>query len=271
MPDGYRGVYKGTGRETGEAYARLVSAEIEAMASAGRKPAAFICESLPGCGGQLVLPGKYLENVYSSVKKAGALNIADEVQTGFGRVGSHFWGFKMQGVVPDIVTLGKPMGNGHPLAAVVTTEKIADAFANGMEYFNTYGGNPVSCAMGKAVLEVIKKENLRQNAHEVGDWLLTRLEELRGRFLLVGDVRGAGLYLVVELVLNRKSLKPAAVHADHIVNRMREKGFLLSTDGPLHNVLKIKPPLVFSMENARQLADALEEVLREIDSQRKCE
>lgn len=267
MPDGYRGVYKGSGRETGEAYARLVSAAIETMESGGRKPAAFICESLPGCGGQLVLPEKYLENVYSSVKKSGALNIADEVQTGFGRVGSHFWGFEMQGVVPDIVTLGKPMGNGHPLAAVVTTERIADAFDNGMEYFNTCGGNPVSCAMGRAVLEVIRKENLQQNAHEVGSWLLTRLSELKDRFQLVGDVRGAGLYLGVELVLNRQSLKPAAEHADYIVNRMKEKGFLLSTDGPLHNVLKIKPPLVFTMENARQLAGALEDVLREIDSQ----
>ena len=269
MPDGYRGVYKGLGRETGEAYARLVSAEIEAMASAGRKPAAFICESLPGCGGQIVLPDGYLENVYSSVKKAGALNIADEVQTGFGRVGSHFWGFEIQGVVPDIVTLGKPIGNGHPMAAVVTTKKIADAFANGMEYFNTCGGNPVSCAMGKAVLEIIEKENLQQNAREVGRWLFNRLEELRDKFPLVGDVRGVGLYLGVELVLDRKSLAPAAEHADYIVNRMRDKGFLLSTDGPLHNVLKIKPPLVFSMENARHMADALEDVLREINSQMK--
>lgn len=271
MPDGYRGVYKGSCSETGEAYARLVAAEIDAMVSGGRKPAAFICESLPGCGGQIVLPEKYLENVYSSVHKAGAINIADEVQTGFGRVGSFFWGFELQGVVPDIVTLGKPIGNGHPLAAVVTTKKIADAFANGMEYFNTYGGNPVSCAMGKAVLDVIKKENLQQNAQEVGAWLLTRLKEFRDRFLLVGDARGAGLYLGVELVLNRQSLKPAAEHADYIVNRMKDKGFLLSTDGPLHNVLKIKPPMVFSMENARQLADALEDVLMEIESQGKCE
>jgi 4-aminobutyrate aminotransferase-like enzyme/Ser/Thr protein kinase RdoA (MazF antagonist) len=267
LPDGYRGPYKGLGEASGESYAGFVEAELADMASSGRKAAAFICESLPGCGGQIVLPNGYLKKVYSSVKKAGAVNIADEVQIGFGRVGSHFWGFETQGVIPDIVTLGKPIGNGHPLAAVVTTSEIADAFANGMEYFNTYGGNPVSCAIGNAVLEVMEKENLQGNAHEVGTCLLNRLGALKEKFELVGDVRGMGLYLGVELVLNRETLEPAPKHAAHVINRMRELGFLLSTDGPLHNVLKIKPPMVFSKANADQLVDNLEIVFEEIKSQ----
>ena len=267
LPDGYRGDYKGLGKASGESYAGFVASELEAMASGGRKAAAFICEALPGCGGQIVLPDGYLKKVYSSIKKAGAVNIADEVQTGFGRLGSHFWGFETQGVIPDIVTMGKPMGNGHPLAAVVTTSEIADAFANGMEYFNTCGGNPVSCAIGNAVLEVIEAEDLQRNAHEVGTYLLRRLKNLKEKSDLVGDARGMGLYLGVELVLDRKTLEPAAEHADHIINRMRERGVLLSTDGPLHNVLKIKPPMVFSRADADQLADNLEIVFKEISSQ----
>ncbi len=267
LPDGYRGVFKGFGKKTGEAYAGFVAAELEELSSRGQKAAAFICESFPGCGGQIVLPDGYLKKVYSSIKKAGSVNIADEVQIGFGRMGSHFWGFETQGVIPDIVTLGKPIGNGHPLAAVVTTAAIADAFANGMEYFNTFGGNPVSCAVGKAVLEIIERENLQRNAFKVGNYLLKRLNDLKEQFVLIGDVRGKGLYLGVELVLDRSTLEPAAVHAAYIINRMRELGYLLGTDGPLHNILKIKPPMVFSKTNAEQLADALEGVFLELKCQ----
>jgi 4-aminobutyrate aminotransferase-like enzyme len=187
----------------------------------------------------------------------------DEVQVGFGRAGSHFWAFETQQVVPDIVTLGKPMGNGHPLAAVITTPAIADVFANGMEYFNTFGGNPVSCAIGMAVLDVIENENLQQNALKAGNRLLQGLQGLKDKYALVGDVRGQGLYVGVELVTDRRTLEPAAEHADYIINRMKDYGILISTDGPLHNVLKMKPPIVFTEENADEVVQALDRILGE--------
>jgi 4-aminobutyrate aminotransferase-like enzyme len=260
MPCGYRGPHKGTGRDSGIAYADDVKEAIEAIRKKGRGPAAFICESMLGCGGQVLLPTGYLQKAFTHVRAAGGVCIADEVQVGFGRAGSHFWAFEIQEVVPDIVTLGKPMGNGHPLAAVVTTPEIEMAFHNGMEYFNTYGGNPVSCAVGMAVLDVIERENLQENAKEVGAYLLERLSVLKEKSTLVGDVRGIGLYLGVELVKDHATLEPAAEEAAYICNRMKEYGFLISTDGPLHNVLKLKPPIVFSRENADALASALEAV-----------
>jgi len=182
---------------------------------------------------------------------------------GFGRAGSHFWAYETQQAVPDIVTLGKPMGNGHPLAAVITTSEIAAAFANGMEYFNTFGGNPVSCAIGMAVLDVIDNEDLQKNAYQVGNRLLHGLQGLMERYPLIGDVRGLGLYVGVELVTDRRTLEPAAAHADYIINRMKDHGILISTDGPLHNVLKMKPPLVFTEQNADDVVRALDQVLGE--------
>ena len=225
--------------------------------------AAFIGESLMGCGGQIVLPDGYLREVYAHVRAEGSVCIADEVQVGFGRVGSHFWGFETQGVVPDIVTLGKPMGNGHPLAAVVTTRAIADSFANGMEYFNTFGGNPVSCGVGTAVLDVIEQEGLQANAWRVGKRLLTGLTALMDKHTIIGDVRGLGLFVGVELVKDRFTLEPAAWEASCIVERMKEQGILIAIDGPLHNVLKLKPPIVFTEENADFLVETLDKVLAE--------
>jgi 4-aminobutyrate aminotransferase-like enzyme len=178
-------------------------------------------------------------------------------------VGSHLWAFETQNVVPDIVTLGKPMGNGHPLAAVITTAEIADAFANGMEYFNTFGGNPVSCAIGMAVMDVIEEEGLQENAARVGKRLLEGLEGLMVKHPLIGDVRGRGLYIGVELVVDRQTLEPATEHADYIINRMRDHGILISTDGPLENVLKMKPPIVFSDNNADEVVFALDKILQE--------
>jgi 4-aminobutyrate aminotransferase-like enzyme len=183
---------------------------------------------------------------------------------GFGRVGSQMWAFETQGVVPDIVTLGKPIGNGHPLAAVVTTPEIAASFANGMEYFNTFGGNPVSCAIGLAVLDVLEQENLQENARVVGNRLLDGLHDLQTPFPLIGDVRGLGLYIGAELVRDQQTLEPAAEEATYIANRMRDRGILISTDGPLHNVLKIKPPLVFNAENADFLVKTLGKILEEV-------
>lgn len=263
MPDPYRGRYKGYSSRTGADYARHVREIIEHAHQQERGICAFIAESLPGCGGQIVLPDTYLEEMYGHIRKAGGVCIADEVQVGFGRVGTHFWGFESQGVAPDIVTLGKPIGNGHPIGAVITTPEIADRFADGMEYFNTFGGNPVSCAIGMAVLDVIEEEGLQQRALEVGNHLMDGLRGLMDTYPLIGDVRGMGLFIGVELVLDRDALTPAGVQASYIANRMREHGILISTDGPLRNVLKIKPPLVFTEDNADRLVSTLEKILQE--------
>ena len=179
------------------------------MKKKGVGVAAFICETLLGVGGQIPLPENYLEEVYVHVRKAGGVCIADEVQVGFGRVGETFWGFELQGVQPDIVVLGKPIGNGHPLAAVVVTNEIADSFNNGMEYFNTFGGNPVSMLTGLTVLKVIQEEGLQENALEVGNYLLKLLKNSMTKFDLIGDVRGYGLFVGAELVKDRITKEPA--------------------------------------------------------------
>lgn len=225
--------------------------------------AAFICESLMGCGGQIVFPDGYMAQAFRHTRAAGGVCIADEVQVGFGRVGSHFWGFQTQSVIPDIVTMGKPAGNGHPLAIVATTPEIAEKFANGMEYFNTFGGNAVSCAIGLAVLDVIERENLQANALDVGNYLMAGLRQLQARHPLIGDVRGRGLYIGAELVLDPETMEPAGDHASYISNRMRDYGVLISTDGPFHNVLKIKPPIIFSRADADHMLWALGEVLQD--------
>lgn len=260
MPDPYRGPYKGP--ESGVRYAAHVQvAAREAMEAGGLS--AFIAESLLGCGGQIVLPDGYLSAAFEHTRQAGGVCIVDEVQVGMGRVGSHFWGFQTQGVIPDIVIIGKPIGNGHPLGAVVTTAEIAASFDDGMEYFNTFGGNPVSCAIGMAVLDVIEKEQLQQRALAVGSHLMELLCILQDRHPIVGDVRGLGLFIGVELVRDRESLEPADEEATYVMNRMREEGILMSTDGSLHNVLKIKPPLVFGEADAERLAETLDDVLKE--------
>jgi 4-aminobutyrate aminotransferase-like enzyme len=263
MPDLYRGIYKHHDFQAGEKYAHFVEEAIQRMQQKGGKPGLFICESLLSCGGQIVLPDNYLRKAYRYVHDAGGVCIADEVQVGFGRVGTHFWGFETQGVVPDIVTMGKPIGNGHPLAAVITTPEIAASFDNGMEYFNTFGGNPVSCAIGLAVLDVLEDEHLQDNALHVGTYLLCGLGGLMEKHLLIGDVRGLGLFVGIELVLNRETLEPAPAQASYIANRLKERGILLSTDGPFHNVLKIKPPMVFSQANADFLVATLDGILCE--------
>ncbi|MXZ04333.1 MAG: aminotransferase class III-fold pyridoxal phosphate-dependent enzyme [Rhodothermaceae bacterium] len=258
VPDVYRGRFRGP--DAGEKYAEALQ---EIIASVPNGIAAFICESLLGCGGQIELPEGYLQAVYAHVRAAGGICIADEVQVGFGRLGSNFWGFETQKAIPDIVVLGKPMGNGHPLAGVVTTPEIAASFDNGMEFFSTFGGNPVSCMVGMAVLDVIESENLQENAQQTGEFLKASLQELKKSYPIIGDVRGRGLFLGVELVRDPETLEPASKEAAYAANRMRDLGVLVSTDGPLHNVLKIKPPLVFNEANAERLADTLDTVLRE--------
>jgi 4-aminobutyrate aminotransferase-like enzyme len=264
MPDPYRGPYKGYSTETGQQYAQHVQETISHIQNEGRGIAAFIAESVLGCGGQIVLPDGYFQAAFQYVREAGGVCIADEVQVGFGRVGTHFWGFQTQDAVPDIVTMGKPFGNGHPLAAVVTTPEIAASFNNGMEYFNTFGGNPVSCAVGTAVLDIIHDEQLQQNALHVGSYLLAGLRDLQIHYPLIGDVRGLGLFIGIELVRDPDTLEPAAAEASHLVNQMKERSILLSTDGPLHNVIKIKPPIILSQENADFLLSELNAVLGEL-------
>ncbi len=263
IPDTYRGLYRRADAAAGEKYAAHIAHAIDELKGQGSGIAGFICESILSCGGQIVLPTGYLAAAFESVRNAGGICIMDEVQVGFGRVGSRFWGFELQNVIPDIVTLGKPIGNGHPLGAVVTTRAVADAFANGMEFFSTFGGNPVSCAVGKAVLEVIEQEGLQAKALDIGQYLMTGLRQLQDQYPLIGDVRGAGLFLGFELIDHRKGLTPAAHQASYLTNRMRQKGVLLSTDGPDENVIKIKPPLCFDKENVDFVIGQLDLVLRE--------
>jgi 4-aminobutyrate aminotransferase-like enzyme/murein DD-endopeptidase MepM/ murein hydrolase activator NlpD len=249
--------------QVGARYAEQVRQVLAILRAEGRSPAAFFCEPLLGCAGQIVPPAGYLAGAFKHVREVGGVCVADEVQVGFGRVGTHFWAFESQDAVPDILTLGKPIGNGHPIGAVVTTPEIAASFHNGMEYFNTFGGNPVSCAIGLAVLDVIRDEGLQENARVVGDRLLAGLDSLRDRHLLVGDVRGRGLYLGVELVSDRTTREPATALATRVKERLREHRILLSTDGPDENVLKIKPPLVFGEADADRLVETLDRILGE--------
>jgi len=264
LPDLYRGPFKYGDPDAGRKYAEDVHRVLKEIETNGGKPAAFMHESIPSVAGQIILPDDYLTQAYKYARAAGAVCIADEVQVGFGRVGTHMWGFETRGVVPDIVTMGKPIGNGHPLAAVVTTPEIADSFNNGMEYFNTFGGNPVSCAVGLAVLDVIRDEKLQENAFTVGEHFKAGLKSLMDKYLQIGDVRGIGLFIGIELVLDRETLEPAEELAYDIAERMKEEGILVSVDGPLYNVLKIKPPLVFTKANADRYVTTLDRVLREI-------
>ena len=258
-PDQYRGKYRG--EECSGQYVQEVQNAIETIQNNGKNVSAFIAEALMGCGGQLILPKGFLKESFTKVKNAVGVCIADEIQIGFGRMGSHFWGFESEGAIPDIVTMGKSMGNGHPLSAVVTTQEIADTFNNGMEYFNSIGGNPVSCAVGQAVLDVIKEEGLQENALKVGSYLLEQLKNLQNQHDLIGEVRGRGLFIGIELV--KDELVPAGAESQTIVNHMKDKGLLLSTDGPDHNVIKVKPPLVFNKENADELVKKLDETMIE--------
>lgn len=259
LPDSFRGKYRG--ENTGEKYAEEVQKCIDEIHHKGRKVGGLIVESIISCGGQIELPEGFLSKAYEYTRKAGGLCIADEVQVGCGRVGSSYWGFQLHHVVPDIVTIGKPLGNGHPIAAVVCTKEVADKFANGMEFFNTFGGNPVSCAIGLEVLLTVKKEKLQENALKVGNYLKTELINLAEEFPIITDVRGQGLFLGIELT--DSNLNPLPKQTKYLINRMKEHGILMSSDGPDNNVLKLKPPMVFSKENADDVIKYLRKILSE--------
>jgi len=259
IPDPFRGKYRGP--DSGTSYHEEVEKILNELRSEEKHISAFISEAVMGCGGQIFPPDGFLGPSHDSVRRDGGLCIADEVQIGFGRMGKCFWGFEIQDLRPDIVTLGKSIGNGHPLSVLVTTDEIADRFDNGMEYFNSFGGNPVSCAIGHAVLDIIDEEELQQNALGVGETLLRMLNELKNKHDVIGDIRGQGLFLGIEFIHEEKPLRPFASLAKKIVNQMKENGILLSTDGPDHNVMKIKPPMVFNENNALSLVEKLDGVL----------
>lgn len=253
-PDPYRGVFG----SDGEKYAKDVQDLVQYGTSGS--VAGFMFEAIQGVGGIVELAPGYLPPVFSTIKKAGGLCIADEVQGGFGRTGSHFWGFETQGVVPDIVTMAKGIGNGIPLGAVVTTPKIAEVLTR-RSYFNTFGGNPVCTAAGHAVLKVIERENLQENAHIVGSYLKHRLTALKDKHEIIGDVRGRGFMLGVELVTDRQLKTPAKVEILHIMDQMKDMGVLVGKGGFYGNVFRITPPLCFTKEDADFLVDAMDHAM----------
>ena len=244
-------------------FAAQVGAVIDRVRASGRALSAYIAETCPSVAGQIMLPDGFLADVYARVRAAGGVCIADEVQTGFGRIGTHFWAFGQQGVTPDIVVLGKPIANGYPMGAVVTTRAIAEAFDNGMEYFSTFGGSTAACVAAHATLRVTQDEGLQQHALVVGEALRRGLRELEGRHALIGDVRGSGLFWGVELVRDRDTLAPAADEARFVVERMRARGVLAGTDGPLHNVIKLRGPMCLSVDDATRIVDVMDRALGE--------
>jgi len=256
-PDGFRGKYRyGQTEDSG----RLYSLDIENIDRSTGGVGTFIAESIIGCGGQIVPPPTYLKRCYEAVRAKGGVVIADEVQTGFARTGSDFWMFQKHDVVPDIVTIGKPMGNGYPVAAAVCRRELAVSFASsGIEYFNTYGGNSVACAIAEAVLDTIHKEDLQGNALRVGNYLTERLLPLLEKYDWVGDVRGVGLFQGIEFVKTNKTmdLVPHPDLTKFLVDYLRYNRVIVSRDGPDANVIKFKPPLVFSKENVDTLVDGL--------------
>jgi alanine-glyoxylate transaminase/(R)-3-amino-2-methylpropionate-pyruvate transaminase len=259
--DPYRGPWGMDDPQAGARYAADVKNLIQ-HATPGRV-AGFFAEAIQGVGGSVVYPDGYLQNAYGYIREAGGVCISDEVQTGFGRTGEAFWGFETQGVLPDIVTMAKGIGNGAPLAAVVTTPEIAKPLCDRI-HFNTFGGNPVSCAIGKAVLEVIERENLQQNCLEIGDHLMTGFKDLMARHDIIGNVRGKGLMTGIELVKDRRSKEPATAECARVWERTKELGLLIGKGGFHSNVLRIKPPMCLTREDVNYLIDVLDIAFSEL-------
>jgi 4-aminobutyrate aminotransferase-like enzyme len=258
-PDVYRGEFRGD--DAGEQYAAYVSDAIATLKSRGIKPAAFIIDTIISSGGVVATPPGYLKKAAEITRAAGALFVADEVQPGFGRTGHHFWGYEVDDLVPDIVTMGKPMANGHPMAATVTRRDLVDEFSNHAHYFNTFGGNPVSCAAALAVLDVIENEKLQENALDVGLYLNAGIAELAKRHEAIGDIRGDGLFKAVELVTDRETRQPATELAGKLVEGLKDRRVLAGRIGMDNNILKLRPPMVFSRDNADYFLQLLDEVL----------
>ncbi|MTI08871.1 aminotransferase class III-fold pyridoxal phosphate-dependent enzyme [Curvivirga aplysinae] len=263
VADVYRGVIREDHPEPGPAYAKYVEEAVQAIEAKGNKTCAYICETFPSVGGQIVLPDGYLDAVYEAVRASGGICIADETQTGLGRIGSHRFGFETQNVVPDMVVLGKPIGNGHPLGALVTKREIVEKFSNGMEFFSTFGGSTLSCVVGHELLKIMEDEKVQENSLETGNYLIEGLKKLGEKYEPIGDVRGSGLFLGVDLVTCRETREPATDMANYVSNRLQQKRILIGTDGPHDNVLKIRPPLTFGKEDADYLLAAMDKIFQE--------
>jgi 4-aminobutyrate aminotransferase-like enzyme len=261
-PDSYRPKYELEGSALADAYADEVRRAIESFDESGIKFAGMIVCPIFANEGLPNVPEGYMNKAIGCVRDAGGLYIADEVQAGFGRTGE-WWGHTASGVIPDILTLGKPMGAGHPISGVVARGELLDKYRAREMYFNTYGGNPVSCAVGLAVLDVIEQEGLVENAASVGQYVLQEFRGLQAKYELIGDVRGRGLFFGIDLVSDRESREPDASSAKRVVNELRNRGVLMSKIGEHDNVLKLRPPLCFSRENADLLVSTLDEVLGE--------
>jgi alanine-glyoxylate transaminase/(R)-3-amino-2-methylpropionate-pyruvate transaminase len=260
-PDPYRGLWGRDDIDAGKKYAVDVKNLLD-FATSGQV-AGFIAESIQGVGGCVVFPDGYLKYVYEHVRAAGGLCIADEVQTGFGRTGTHYWGFETQRVVPDIVTMAKGIGNGCPLGAVVTTPKIAATLAQ-RTHFNTFGGNPVACAQGRAVLEIIEREKLQENSLTIGSRLLAGLNQLKEKHKLIGDVRGKGLMLGIELVKDRQSKEPAKEASAQILERCKEMGLLLGKGGLWGQTIRFSPPMCVNEQDADFLLEVLDRAFSDL-------
>ena len=264
-PDIYRGAHRGA--DAGERYAAQVDDAIARLALAGHGVAGFIAETFPSVGGQIIPPEGYLAGVYARIRAAGGICIADEVQTGLGRLGSHWMAYETQGVIPDVVVLGKPIGNGHPLGVVITRPGIAAAFAEGPEFFSTFGGSTLSCVVGREVLRIVEDERLMQNAAAMGARMLEGLRALQEGHPIIGDVRGMGLFLGVDLVTDRETRHPATVQASYVMNRLAEKRVLIGREGPADNILKVRPPLTIDASGVDHFLAAFGEVLAETGAQ----
>ena len=263
VADDYNGRYKRDNPQCAQKYAQQVDEAIANIHAKGTQLAGFIAETFPSVGGQIIPPTGYLAAVYDKVRAAGGICIADEVQTGLGRLGDYYFAFEHQKVTPDIVVLGKPIGNGHPIGVVITTQAIADSFANGIEYFSTFGGSTLSCRIGAEVLDIVEDEGLQANAQAMGNRLLTGLKELQDKHPAIGDVRGMGLFIGVELVTDQDSREPATALADHVLNRLREMRILIGTEGPADSILKIRPPLTITAADIDAILQALHTCLQE--------
>ena len=261
-PDTYRGEHRD--EDAGERYAAYVHEAVQLLESRGIKPAALVIDTIISSGGVVSPPNGYLSSVAKIIRGVGGLFVADEVQPGFGRIGSNFWGFEKDGVIPDIVSLGKPMGNGHPIAAVVSRRDVVGAFAERSGYFNTFGGNPVSCAAALAVLDIIENEGLQKNALHVGQHIVDRLWSLAERHECIGDIRGTGFFLALDLVADREDRAPATALAARLVNDLRSHGVLSGSIGPHANILKLRPPMVLSAKDADYMIDILDDCLSRV-------
>ena len=263
VADDYRGSFRRDDPERAQKFADLVDPAIEALQQKGHGIAGFIAETFPSVGGQIIPPKGYLPAVYEKIRAAGGVCIADEVQTGLGRLGDYYFGFEHQGALPDIVVMGKPIGNGHPLGVLVTTKEIAESFDNGIEFFSTFGGSTLSCRIGKEVLDIVDDENLQENARTIGAKLIEGLEALEQKYTCVGDVRGMGLFLGLELINPDRS--EATEICAYVKNRMRDHRILIGSEGPKDNILKIRPPLTIEAEDVEMIITVLDSILGEVD------